>query len=106
MNKHLALIGSWLVLIICAAFVGCEPNNQNDVACVEADCIASCSSAGLGGGRCDNDKCVCDEASKDPYDWGELPGTDTDTDTDTDIDIDSDVDIDIDIDIDTDTDTD
>ncbi len=96
------------------AVLGCEPDNTNDVGCLQSDCTAACQRAGRSGGSCTGDICICAEPDNSSYDWQELDGgdsdnggdADTDTDTDTDTDSDSDADANADADTDTAPDTD
>jgi hypothetical protein len=53
---------------------GCEPDNENEVDCLESDCVASCAEKGFASGSCvDESSCECDGVDVGAYDWADAP---------------------------------
>ena len=62
--------GAILVIWLAAA---CEPANDNQVECTEADCLSSCQEKGFAEGSCQEQGCACERPSVRPYQWQEEP---------------------------------
>ncbi len=68
------LVAAVGLLCLSALGVGCEPDNENEVDCLDGDCKAACAEKGFAGGTCvDESLCQCDGTDVGAYDWDESP---------------------------------